>query len=223
MKKKLTMAAVLLVTLPLSAQSWSIGAGTGAFVFGDFVERKMRGPGSPDQPAVTITSKLTAATRAGLAVDIQRELADRWAIRVEGAFTHSPLTIEDDGGGSPFAVSAGDLDVTTFMTPLLFRINRNGALRFHVLFGPAYATYHASVTQNADASIRVFEGSRSEWGGAAGFGAAWHLSDRFAFEGEITDIVTASPFHRDDFPDTPGLKIPKPHNVHTKVGVRYRF
>ena len=222
MKKKLTMAALLLATLPLSAQSWSIGAGTGAFVFGDFAERKMRGPGSPDQPSVTVTSKLTAATRAGLAVDIQRELADRWAIRAEAAFTRSPLSIEDSGGPQ-FSVSAGDLDVTTFMTPLVFRINRNGALRFHILFGPAYAVYRPSGTENADASIQVFEGSRSEWGGAAGFGAAWHLSDRFAVEGEITDIVTASPFHRDDFPDTPGLKIPKPHNVHTKVGVRYRF
>jgi len=221
MKKKLTMAAVLLAALPLSAQSWSIGAGTGAFVFGDFVERKFRGPGSPDQPSQTVTNTLTAATRAGLAVDIQHELADRWAIRVEGAFTRAPLRIEDSGGGQ--SVSAGDLDVTTFMVPLVFRINRNGALRFHVLFGPAYAVYRPSGTPNADASIRVFEGSRSEWGGAAGFGAAWHLSDRFALEGEITDIVTASPFHREDFPNTPGLNIPKPHNVHTKVGVRYRF
>src|SRR5204862_250103 len=84
----------------------------------------------------------------------------------QGTFARAPLRIEDSGGGQ--SVSAGDLDVTTFMTPLVFRINRNGALRFHILFGPAYAVYRPSGPQNADASIRVFKGSRTEWGGAAG-------------------------------------------------------
>ncbi len=222
MKKKLTIAAVLLAALPLSAQNWSVGAGSGAFVFGDFVERTMRGPVSPDRPSSTTRLTLTAAVRAGLAVDIQHDFADRWGIRLEGAFTRAPLSIEDSTGDE-FTIRAGELDVTTFMLPIIFRINRGGALRFHLLGGPAYAIYEPHGPENADASITVFEGSRSEWGAAAGAGAAWQLSDRFAIEGEITDIVTASPFHREDFPSTPSLKIPKPHNVHTKVGVRYRF
>jgi hypothetical protein len=52
---------------------------------------------------------------------------------------------------------------------------------------------------------------------------AWWVSDRFAVEGNISDIVTSSPFDREDFPDVPGFDIPRPHNVHTTVGVRWRF
>ena len=222
MKKKLTIAALLLATAPLSAQNWSIGAGSGAFAFGDFVERTVRGPVNPDQPSQTTTLTLTAAVRAGLAVDLERNFSDRWGIRLEGAFTRSPLSIEDSDDDE-FTIEAGDLDVTTFMVPIVFRINPRGSLRFHLLGGPAYAIYRLEGAQNADADIQVFEGSRSEWGAAAGAGAAWYLSDRFALEAEITDIITASPFHREDFSDTPSLKIPKPHNVHTNVGVRYRF
>jgi hypothetical protein len=220
MKKKLTMAALLLSATPLFAQNWSIGVGSGAFVFGDFVERKMRGPGSPDQPSQITTLTLTAASRAGFAVDIQRSFSERWAVRLEGAFTRAPLSIEDSNGDA-FTVRAGDLDVATFMLPIVFRINTGGALRFHLLGGPAYAVYRPDGAQNSD--LTVFEGTRSEWGAAGGAGAAWQLSNRLAIEGEITDIVTSSPFHRDDFSDTSGLSIPKPHNVHTKLGVRYRF
>jgi opacity protein-like surface antigen len=222
MKKKLTIAALLLSTTPLFAQDWSLGAGTGAFAFGDFVKRTMRGPGSPDRPSRTVTTTLTADVRAGLAVDLERRLSDRWAVRLEGAFTRSPLSIEDSSGGQ-FNIEAGDLDVTTFMLPIVFRINTGGTFRFHLLGGPAYALYRTHGLQNADASVNVFKGSRSQWGGAAGAGVAWQLSDRFALEGEVTDIVTSSPFHRSDFSDTTGLEIPKPHNVHTKLGVRYRF
>jgi opacity protein-like surface antigen len=222
MRKLLTIAALCLAAAPLSAQNWSFGAGAGAFVFGDFIERRMRGPISPDQPSVSTTVTLSAATRAGVAVDLEREFGERWALRFEGAFTSAPLSIKDSSEEG-FSLEAGDLDVTTFMAPIVFQINRGGSVRFHLLAGPAYAIYKPSGRTNSDASISVFNGTRSKWGGAAGVGLGWRLSDRFALEGELTDIVTASPFHRDDFPDTPGLKIKKPHNVHTKVGVRYRF
>lgn len=53
--------------------------------------------------------------------------------------------------------------------------------------------------------------------------AALWVSERFAVEGTLTDIVTTSPFERSDFPDVPGYTIPKPHNVHTTVGVRWKF
>ena len=55
--------------------------------------------------------------------------------------------------------------------------------------------------------------------------ALWWLSNRFAVEGEVDDIVTASPFRRSDFPalNFGGVKIPKTHNVHTTAGIRYRF
>ena len=49
------------------------------------------------------------------------------------------------------------------------------------------------------------------------------LNDRWAIEGTITDISTSSPFDRSDFPDVPGYSVPRPHNVHTTVGVRFKF
>jgi hypothetical protein len=57
----------------------------------------------------------------------------------------------------------------------------------------------------------------------AGAGLAWWTSDRFAIEANISDIVTSSPFSRDDFPDVPGFHIPRPHNVHTTVGGRWKW
>ena len=42
-------------------------------------------------------------------------------------------------------------------------------------------------------------------------------------EGAIADIVTTSPFDEGDTENLPGFDIPKPHNVHTTVGIRYRF
>src|SRR6185436_8897589 len=221
MKKLLTIGALLLAAAPLSARNWSLGVETGAFVFGDFVERRQRGPGSPDQPSVVTTQTLSAATRAGLAVDLERSLSERWAIRVEGAFTRSPLSVKDPD--DDFSLDAGELDVTTVMAPIVFRVNPRGSLRFHLLIGPAFAMYRPVGRSNADETIRVFSGSRSEWGAAAGAGLAWQWSDRFALEGQVVDIVTTSPFDRDDFTGLSGITIPKPHNVHTTVGVRYRF
>ena len=222
MKKLLTIGAFLLAAAPLSAQNWSIGVGTGAFVFGDFVERRQRGPGSPDQPSVVNTQTLSAATRAGLAVDLERSLSDRWAIRVEGAFTRAHLALKDESDDE-FSLDAGEVDVTTLTAPIVFRINPRGSLRLHLLIGPAFAIYRTVGRSNANADLAVFSGSRSAWGAAGGAGLAWQWSDRFAVEGQIVDIVTTSPFEREDFTGLSGISIPKPHNVHTTVGVRYRF
>jgi opacity protein-like surface antigen len=223
MKKTLTLAAALLaITLPLAAQDWSVGAGSGAFIFGDFVERRLR-PTTGETPAgegVTLT--LSAATRAGLAVDVEHGFAPRWAVRLEGTFTSAPLSVKEKGTTGVTPVGAGDMDVTTVMLPLVFRINPRGALRFHIMGGPAYAMYRVQGRANAS-GISPFDETRSEWGFAAGAGAAWWLSDRFAVEGKAVDISTSSPFHRDDFPDVPGFNIVRPHNVHTTLGVRWKF
>ncbi|HEX2120733.1 MAG TPA: outer membrane beta-barrel protein [Thermoanaerobaculia bacterium] len=225
MKKSLTILAFLTaLALPLTAQDWSIGVGTGAFVFGDFVERRVRPVAGGETDGPTIQT-LSAGTRPGLLVDIERVLSDRWAIRFEGAFTRAPLAVKEEGDGSDedFELDAGDLDVATFMLPIVFRINTGGTFRFHIMGGPAYAIYRPVGRENTDATITVFEDTRSEWGAAAAVGAAWHVSNRFAVEAAIADIVTSSPFDRDDFPDVPGIDIPKPHNIHTTFGIRYRF
>jgi hypothetical protein len=217
MKNLAVFALLLALTVPLAAQDWSVGVASGPFVFGDFLERRVR-IGTGQGPFSNATIVLSAATRAGLAIDIERRLNDRWAVRLEGTFTNAPLRLEQSGGGSD--LDSGDLDVATFMLPVVFRINRNGAIRFHVMAGPALAFYRGNSPNPGDNA--VFEETQSEWGAAFGGGVGWWMSDRFAIEGNITDIITTSPFNREDFSTSP-VTIPNPHNVHTTVGLRWRF
>lgn len=223
MKKFLTIASFLLLsTLPAAAQDWSLGVHSGAFVFGDFVERSMR-VGNPGGPSTTTTIILTADTQPGLTVDLERTLTHRWAMRIEGTFTRAPLAVEQRSGGDPVEIEAGELDVTTIALPFVFRINRGGAFRFHLHGGPAAALYKAHAVENVNGAEPVFEGSQTEWGVIFGGGVAWWLSDQFAVEANVSDTITSSPFDRDDFPDAPGIDIKRPHNAHATVGVRWKF
>src|SRR5688572_3952500 len=116
MKKNLTIPLLLLVcTLPASAQNWSLGIRSGAFVFGDFVERRLR-PAAAEPGEDPVTYTLSAATRPGLAVDLERQLGERWAFRIEGTFATSPLTVEDDSENGT-DIRSGDVDVTTLTAP----------------------------------------------------------------------------------------------------------
>jgi opacity protein-like surface antigen len=219
MMKKLTVAAFLLLSaLPLAAQDWSLGVSSGPFVFGDFFERHTKVAGGG--PAGEQTLTLSAATRAGLAVDLERALGDRWAIRGEATFTRSPMTIRQEGTNGEFEFDAGDLDVTTFALPLIFRINRNGAFRFYVLGGPAMAVYRLDAPSNSQLG---FDETQTELGVAFGGGVAWWLSDRFAIEAKITDTITTSPMDERNFDDSPGAEVKRPHNGHGTLGVRWRF
>jgi|SRR5687767_13060120 len=221
MKKNLTIPLLLLVcALPASAQNWSLGVRSGAFVFGDFVERRLR-PVSSEPGQEPITYTLSAATRPGLAIDLERQMGERWAFRVEGTFVTSPLTLEDNSEDGT-DIRSGDVDVTTFTVPLVFRVNRHGAFRLHLMAGPAYAIYKFEPPDRG-APIPVAGFTRNEWGVMGGGGITWHVSERFGIEGSIADIVTTSPFDSDDTENLPGFDIPKPHNIHTTVGIRYRF
>lgn len=208
---------LLALTLPAAAQNWSIGVHTGPFVFGDFVQRTL--PLGNEEGSEPSTSVLSAATRAGAAFDIERRLSDRWAIRLETSGTRSPMSVKDESDDG-FEINAGEIEIATFMLPVVFRINPRGSLRFHLMGGPAHAAYFISSSRGA---FPTFEGTRTEWGVAFGGGVAWQWSERLAVEGNLTDIITASPFHEDDFPTSRGLDIPKTHNVHTTVGLRWRF
>jgi opacity protein-like surface antigen len=214
----LLVPLLVLWALPATAQDWSIGGATGAFIFGDFYERRLRiGTGTE---AAEIVTTLSAATRAGLSVDLERRLSRRFAIRFEGTFTEAPIALKGDDDNF-VEIDAGEVRVTTFMIPLVVNINTGGAFRFHVLAGPAYAIYDI---ERRSAPTTAFDGTRSKFGGAAGAGLAWWLSERFALEGQILDIVTSSPFDRSDFPATvTGLDIPNTQNVHTTLGIRLRF
>ncbi len=220
MKNLAVFALALVFAVPAVAQDWSVGVASGPFVFGDFLERTVR-IGTGDGPGSDQTLVLSAATRAGLAVDVERRLNDRFAVRLEGTFTNAPLRL-GQAGNEGNELDAGDLDVTTFMLPVVFRINRNGAFRFHIMAGPALAFYRGNAPEGQGGEP-LFEETQSEWGAAFGGGVGWWISDRVAIEANLTDIITTSPFNREDFSSTQSVHIPKPHNVHTTLGVRWRF
>jgi len=222
MKKTCRTTLLLLVAfaLPAAAQEWSVGGGTGAFVFGDFVRRTLlpttgNGNGSPTQ------IKFSGKTRPGILADVERDFGDRFAVRLEGSFTNAKVAVRDQGG-SEIGLDSGKLDVSTFMLPLVIRINPRGSLRFDILGGPADAIYHVRQTVGTS-QIALFSGTRNRWGFAAGAGAGWWFSNRLAAEGQVTDIDTASPFEKSDFAAPALVKIPRTHNVHTTLGLRFCF
>jgi hypothetical protein len=222
LRKTLLAIAVLLSASPdLCAENWSLGVATGPFVFGRFAERTITiGNGSETG---TTKSKLSAATRAGAVIDIERSLGDRFAVRLEGTWTQAPLRIKGSGGQG-VNIDAGRVNVTAFAAPLIFRINPHGAFRFDLLGGPAYALYDVHRRTGGGVSTPLFEGTRGRWGGAAGVGVAWWWRQSFAVEGRVQDIVTSSPFRRTDItPSGQGVHIPKSQNGHTTIGIRYRF
>lgn len=214
-----TVAA--LPVLPVHAQSWSLGAGAGPFVFGNFVERSFRV--SNEGSSSTIKTSLSAKARPGVTVDLERQLNDTFSFRLRGTFVDTPLAI-DGGASGGVAIESSKVDVTTLSVPFVFQLSRRGAIRFHVMGGPAYAMYKIRRQGGEESGLGVFSGSRNRFGVMAGAGVDWWLSNRFALEGEVADIATSSPFERSDYPaGTSGLSIKRPNNIHTSGGLRYRF
>ena len=217
LKRLLSILPVALFCTPCAlAEGWSLGAGTGAYVFGDFAKRSLRV--GTDGSSHIATSTLSAATRPGLSVDLQRDLTPALALRFAATLVESPLATRS--GDDSVSTDAGKIDVGTFSLPLVWRINRSGALRFHLAAGPAYAAYRI---RRRAGEAQVFEGTRDRFGAVGAAGVGWQWTPRFAVDGEISDVVTASPLERSDFPPSGSVSIPKTHNVHTTVGLRYRF
>ena len=204
---------MLLATFPAGAQPWSLGVGTGAFKFGDFALRTIRAGNEGGGGPVTRT-RLTAATRPGLTVDFQRDFNDRFALRLQGTFTESPLTVRPQSGRGVI-LDAGDVDVTTLSLPLLIHLNPHGRFKVHIQGGPAYAIYHLNQP--------ALETTRGRFGAMAGAGVVWWWSSRFAVEGEIIDIVTSSPLRESDLVGAGTLRIPRPQNEHATLGIRWKF
>lgn len=222
MMKTLRFTLLLFVAfaLPAAAQEWSVGGGTGAFVFGDFVRRTLLPTTGNSNPSPSVI-KLSGKTRPGILADVERDFTDRFAVRLEGSFTNARVAVRDEGG-SDVGLDAGKLNVSTIMLPLVVRINPHGTFRFHLLGGPAYAMYHVRQTIGVS-QIPLFSGTRNRWGFAGGAGVDWWFGNRFAAEGQVTDIDTASPFEKSDFAAAALVKIPRTHNVHTTLGLRWRF
>ncbi len=208
---------LILIAPAVLADGWSVGAGTGPFVFGKFVSRTSRI--ATETSVSTTTLRLTAATRPGLAVDLERSFSERWAARLEGTFTESKLSVR--GSGSGVHLDAGRMNVTSWALPVVFTVNPHGSINLQIFGGPAFAQYHIHAASNG--SLQPFNGSRGRGGAMAGAGVQWWMNRSLAIEAKAQDIVTASPFERGDFPaNTTGLEIAKPHNVHTTLGIRWR-
>jgi hypothetical protein len=222
--RKSFLAITLLIATSSSAfcEGSSLGVATGPFVFGRFAERTVTL--NTETGMGTTKTRLSAATRAGAVVDIERDLTDRFAVRLEGTWTRAPLRIKAASGSQGLTIDAGRISATAISAPFIFRINPRGAFRFELLAGPAYALYDVHRRAGGGVSAPLFEGTRGRWGGVAGAGAAWWWSRSLAVEGRVQDIVTSSPFRRTDItPSGQGVHIPKPQNGHTTIGIRYRF
>jgi hypothetical protein len=203
----------------LQAQQWSLGGGVGAFTFGNFSERRSR-LGNEGSSGSTTTA-LSAKTRPGVTVNLERDFSDSFGFRLQGTWVDAPIAVKS-GGGSGVALDE-KLDVTTFSVPLVWTINPRGTFRFHLLAGPAYAMYHIRRAAMSPGDEVFFGGNRNRFGAIGGAGLDWWLSNRFAIEGEISDIITSSPIERADYQGVSGVRIPRPNNVQTTVGLRYRF
>ena len=214
-----TLTLLILAALPAAAQQWTIGVGAGPFVFGKFATRTLRA--GNEQPGGPVTRlKLSAATRPGGAVDLQRDFNDRFALRLQTTFTRAPLQVQPESGGG-VSLGAGHVDVTTIGLPLLINLNPHGRLRVHIKGGPAYAVYH--IERESPISASPFVGTRSRFGAMAGAGLIWWWSSRFAVEGEVLDIVTSSPLRKSDFIGPASVSIPRSQNEHATIGVRVRL
>jgi hypothetical protein len=223
MKLILLILLTLMFSLPAGAQNWALSFSSGPFVFGDFAENQTRiRPFSNGDSA--FTHSLSAATRPGAVAGLERYWSPRLSIRLESTFTESPLAVKSGSGDDSVSLDIGDLSVTTFALPLVFRFNRGGDFRPLLFLGPAYVVYDINQKQGSGV-VPLFTGARGEAGGIGGAGLEWWWSNRFGLRAAISDIVTESPLERSDFqgpvPDT--LEIKTAHNLHTTVGLAYRF
>lgn len=211
--------ASFLLAMPAYAQQWSASFGSGPFIFGHFAERSAAI--GNEGGTTTTRSRLSAATRAGASADIERDFGRWFGVRLEAAWTRAPLSVKSSG--SSLAYDAGRLSVTTFVVPLVVHLT-HGAFQFHVMAGPAYALYDVHRRAAGGVTTPLFEGRRGRLGGAAGVGVAWWWNRQIAAEWQAADIVTGSPFHVADISPTPkGVRILRPQNGHTTIGIRYRF
>src|SRR2546428_10550288 len=110
-------ALIVAASTTARAENWSIGGGTGPFIFGHFVERTATIKN--ETGSATTTSRLSAETRAGIAADVERDLTKRLAIRFEATWVRSPLRIKSRSGDQGATIDAGHLKLTTFVVPLV--------------------------------------------------------------------------------------------------------
>lgn len=216
---------MILVPVLASGGEWSVGASAGPFFFGRFAESQVTIVNG--ESTVRISRSLTAKTRAGLLLDVERIFNDRVSIRFDAGINEAPLSISIDDDDTPddgTSLEVGEMRVTTFSVPLVFRFNSAGTFRPYILAGVAYAFYDFQPAESTR-SLPLFEGTRGRLGATAGAGLDWWLSHSLAIFAQTSDIYTKAPLSADDFkgPRPRSYSIENPHNVHTTLGLRYSF
>ncbi|HEU5163856.1 MAG TPA: outer membrane beta-barrel protein [Thermoanaerobaculia bacterium] len=222
MRRHALLFLLPLLAVPLAAGDWGIGAGSGAFLFGDFA--RFRSTVGTELSTVETEEVLAASTRPGLQIHLERFAGARWSIRSDATIVRAPLSVGASGDEDGVSLDIGDLDVLTVSLAAAFRFNRDGRLRPFLYAGPVWAQF--AIREDEETGVRpIFDDSRDELGAVAGAGLEWWVSERFAIRGEISDIVTPSPFEESDFEGIEGqhVEIPDAHNIHTVVGVTWRF
>lgn len=217
--------ALMLSSALAKGGDWSVGASAGPFFSGRFAESQVTIVNG--ESSVRISRSLTAKTRAGLLLDVERKFNDRVSIRFEASIHEAPLSISTDDDDTPddgTSLEIGEMRATTFSVPVVFRFNRAGTFRPYILAGVAYAIYDFK-PEESTRSVPLFEGTRGRLGATAGAGLDWWLSDHLAIFGQTSDIYTKAPLSADDFegPRPRSYSIQNPHNVHTSLGLRYSF
>lgn len=222
MKTKFAVLALFLAAATVHAQDWSFGAGAGAFAPGGFVERTLQ-IGTETQ-TTSNRLRLSASTRPGGTVDIQRDATDWLAFRLAASYASAPLAVKNNRSSSGTATDAGRIKIATLALPVVISLNRHGSFRFAVMGGPAAVRYELEQQATSTGALPLFSGSRTRIGAMAGGEVTWWLSQRFAFQANVTDTVTASPLERTDFPATTrGVRLVRPNNLSSIAGIRYRF
>lgn len=221
----LSAFALMLVPALATGAEWSVGASAGPFFFGRFAESQVTIVNG--ESTVRISRSLTAKTRAGLLFDVERIFNDRVSIRFEAGINEAPLSISTDDDDTPddgTSLEVGEMQVTTFAVPFVFRLNHAGTFRPYILAGVAYALYDFQ-PEESTRSLPLFEGTRGRLGVTVGAGLDWWLTRRLAIFGQTSDIYTKAPLSDDDFsgPRPRSYSIENPHNVHTTLGLRYSF
>lgn len=217
------LLAAFIVASPAAAQEWGIGFSSGPFIFGDFAERTSRITDSLGN-TVEVTSSLSAETRAGGMVHLERFFNDRFSVRADATFTRAPLAVSTERDNEdPVALTVGEMDATTIALTGAMRFNRGGRLRPFLFAGPAYVMYDFDRDDDSGA-IPIFEGARNRFAVVGGAGAEWWWSDRFAIRGELSDTYSEAPLEASDFgPAAERIEIKRPHHIHTTLGLTYRF
>src|SRR5882724_7280836 len=93
--RKILPLTLLLAAVQAHAEGWSVGLGTGPFVFGYFVERTTRV--GNDAGSGTVRSRLSAATRPGGSADIEHDLNGWLGVRLDASWTRAPMKVKSNG------------------------------------------------------------------------------------------------------------------------------